>query len=85
MMNGDSIWHNVLEIDVIEVASIGSAMRASTVVCICVKRVLAKLVVSCEIGSHFGGGLETADNERRRPRISKVIYTQKSKNSSFWN
>lgn len=86
MMNGDSIWHNVLKIDVIEVASMGSLTSVSTPACICVKRLLAKSVVSCEIGSHFGGrGLGTVDNERRRPRISKVIYTQKSKNPSFWN
>lgn len=72
VMDGDSIGHNVLKIDVIEVASVGGVAWVSTVVCICVERLLAKSVVSCEIGSHFGGrGSGTDDNERRRPRISK--------------
>lgn len=79
MMDGDSIGHNVLKIDVIEVASIGGVTWVSTVARICVKRLLAKSVVSCEIGSHFGGrGSGTVDNERRRARILKGhLYSRK--------
>ena len=57
VMDGDFVGHDVLEIDEVEVESIPGITWASTEVHIRVERLLAKSLVSCEIGSHLESDL----------------------------